>query len=879
MTADSRFVTFACARTAFLIASALVLFISNATPLIAAESPDGIWLDIDPQEADARAFGAERFIVPQRYRTVLVDWDALDSVLERTPLELSPEARNVEAILTLPLPDGSFGRFRIEESPIMDADLAVTHPGVKTYRAVGVDDPSAFGRFDTTPTGFHAMFLSDSGTVFIDPYARGDVDTYIVYDTRDYLLPADQLPVCRVGSEEGVPLSRPSLLERPEELRFWPPAVTTNGATFKEINLAVAGTAEYTLFHGGPLGAVAAITTTINRVNVVYEHDLAIRMNLGHILVYTDPATDPYSNVCTSAELTANQTNLDTQVGAANYDLGHVMGGPGGGGGLAGVGPCLNPAPGFGNLHARGCTGLDTPIGDPFDIDFVAHEIGHQWGAPHTFNGTTGSCAGNREPSAAYEPGSGATIMAYAGICSSQNLQSNSDDYFHGSSLETIAGYDPTAYGALQCIQMTASGNTPPTADAGLDYEIPKDTPFTLCGTGTDPDAGDNLTYLWEQYDLGPAGPPNNPNQAPFFRSFDPTASDCRTFPKLSDILNNTQTNGEILPNVAWPMTFRLTVFDNHPGAVGGGFDQDETDVTVVGTSGPFEITAPNTAVTWTGNTTQNVTWDVAGTASVPISCANVDILFSSDGGNTFPTTVLAAVANDGFQPITVPNIPTTTARLKVACSSNVFFDINDADFIVTAGACLPDDFEPDDLNTQANGIGSGIPQAHNICPIGDEDWVTFTLAEESGITLETSGPSGDTRMWLYDSGLTQIEYNDDGGAGLFSFIDRTCGVDALPAGFYYVQVDEFGDNHEIASYQIAYDVIEICCIDDLVLDNDTITGTQTYQAGNTVTLGPNLNVDGTSIVVEAGTSVIFSNDTEIGGTFTAGTDPGLACP
>ncbi len=607
----------------------------------------------------------------------------------------------------------------------MAAELAAKLPEVETYRGVGVDDPTTVVRFDSTPAGFHAMIRSTAGTIFIDPYSRGETDIHISYDTRDYGRPEGKTFECRVGSKD---LSRGTVLASvptPVPGATTPVlAVATNGTMLRQIRLAVAATGEYTTFYGSKAAAQAGIVTTINRVDVVYEHDLAIRMNLvdNTAIVFTDPGTDPYSNNCNDLELAANQTTIDNALGATNYDLGHVMGGPGGGGGLAGPGPCLiNVFSPPQNTHAQGCTGTTAPIGDPFDIDFVSHQIGHQWGAQHTFNSMEGSCAGgSRNSATSYEPGSGSTIMAYAGVCPPDDLQLNSDDYFHGESLQTIAGYDPTAFGATDCIQMTASGNTPPTANAGADYTIPKNTPFTLCGTGTDPDVGDALTYLWEEDDLGtdPGGPANDPLSAPFFRSFDPTTSNCRTFPQLSDILNGTQTNGEILPNTAWPMTFRLTVFDNHPGAFGGGFDQDENSVTVTGVAGPFRVTAQDSvagvagpfrvtrAPNWTVGTNQTVTWNIAGTAPPPVSCANVDILFSDDGGASFPTTLFAATPNDGTQQVTVPDLPTTIARLKVKCSDNIFFDINNVDFTVIRPPlpCPPPFPQVLDLSTQQVG-------------------------------------------------------------------------------------------------------------------------------------------------------------------------------
>ena len=334
----------------------------------------------------------------------------------------------------------------------------------------------------------------------------------------------------------------------------------------------------------------------MNRVNGIYEREVAIRMVMvanNNLVVYTNGATDPYSNGNGSAMLGQNQTNLNSVIGSANYDIGHVF--STGGGGVAQLG---------GAVHRRtrraASPASRNPVGDGFDVDYVAHEMGHQFGAAHTFNGTTGNCGGaTASASSAYEPGSGTTIMAYAGICGAENLQPHSDDTFHTRSFDQIVAFSTGATGS-SCPVITATGNTPPTVNAGAAFTIPRQTPFTLTGSATDPD-GDTLTYMWEEFDLGSAAPPNTDIAAvrPIFRSFVPLTVPSRTFPRLSDILGNVATLGESMSTRNRTMTFRLTARDNRVG--GGGVNYASTTVTVNAAAGPFAVTQPNTAVTWAG--------------------------------------------------------------------------------------------------------------------------------------------------------------------------------------------------------------------------------------------------------------------------------------
>ncbi len=576
------------------------------------------------------------------------------------------------AIIRLPLPDGTFGQYKVAESPIMDDRLAFKYPQIKTYAGQALNNPSTTIRFDITPDGFHAIIFLEDNTVYIDPLYVNNTTKYLAYYKKDFI---KQAPL-RMGPSD-IKLLKDKELHSQKGAARKAAAAKPSGSELRTYRLAVAATGEYTAFHGGTVvDGLSAIVTSMNRVNGIYEREVAISMILvgdNDQIIYTDSGTDPYTNNDTEDLLTENQTNLDNVIGSANYDIGHVFSTASGG--LASLESVCDDS-----FKAQGTTGIATPVGDPFDVDFVAHEIGHQFGATHTFNGTTGNCDNlNRSGITSYEPGSGTTIMAYAGICSPQNIQNNSSDYFHTASYDQIIEF--VTNGGGSCANVTATGNTPPSADAGDDYFIPVNTPFVLTGSATDDD-GDPLTYCWEQFDLGPASPPNDPNSSgPLFRSFPPLMSPSRTFPQLSDILNNTATVGEILPAITRTMDFRLTVRDNQSG--GGGVDYDDMTINVVDLGGQFELSSLNQGETILSGIPINVSWEVANTNTPPINTQQVNIRLSTDGGLTFPILLAENLDNDGLEAITFPDNPTTQARLKIEAVGNIFFDISDENFSI----------------------------------------------------------------------------------------------------------------------------------------------------------------------------------------------------
>ena len=611
----------------------------------------------------------------RRARPLTLDAPGLRAALATAPLE--GQAGAPPLLLALPLPDGSSGRFRVVEAPVMEAGLAARFPTIKTYAGIGLDDPTASVRLDMTPRGFHAQILSaTAGTVYLDPVSATDVRHYLSFRRQD--MPARAF-ACAVSTPGVSTAARQSLS----------PAQRLTGASLRTYRLAVAATGEYTATKGGTVvGGQAGIVTTINRVVGVFEKELAVRLVLvanNSTLVYTNGGTDPYTNNDGGLLLDENQTNVTALIGSANYDVGHVF--STGGGGIAGLGVVCSSS-----QKARGVTGSPSPVGDAFDIDYVAHELGHPFGCNHTFNSVSGSCGGgNRNAGTAYEPGSGTTIMAYAGICAPDNIQSNSDAAFHVVSFEECQAF----LGTTSCGTVAATGNAVPGVTLPGTRVLPVNTPFKLTAVGSDAD-GDALTYSWEEYDLGAGGSPTAAQAAnvtlPLFRSFLPGSSGTRYFPRLSDVVANTATFGERLPSVTRNLNFRVTLRDQHNGSQGvvGGLNSSAVvALSATSAAGPFLVTAPNTALTWAGNTSQTVTWNVAGTTANGVNCALVNLRLSTDGGLTYPTVLLTNTANDGTAAVLVPSVATTTARIMVEAADNYFYDISNANFAITAAtAC-----------------------------------------------------------------------------------------------------------------------------------------------------------------------------------------------
>ncbi|WP_084622676.1 reprolysin-like metallopeptidase [Pseudoalteromonas citrea] len=556
--------------------------------------------------------------------------------------------------ISLPSLNGKFIPFTILHDSIMAEPLQRKFPSIRSFAVRQVGSVHHTGRFDIGPNGVHGMYVVNGERVYLDTVDTGVVKLYkktIKQQAwQDEVLKPEVAQVAAKNRQSRGPL-------------------IANGGNvdFVTYRLAVTTSDEYTSFFGGKVGAMNGIVTTINRVNEVFKTDLAVKLELianNDTLIFE--ANDPYDNGNADDTLGIVQTQIDTLIGTDNYDVGHLMATSGAG--LAGLGVVCSQS-----AKSWGMTGISTPQGDAYDVDYVAHEIGHQFGANHTYNGSSGSC-NTRESSAAYEPGSGVTIMSYAGICGDDNLAQNSIAMFHSHSIDEMNAHVTTGSGS-NCGTPTNIGNNAPIANANADHTIPINTPFVLMGSATDQNTANTLSYAWEQMDLGAttagAGQLVDNGEGPLFRPYLPSSGAVRYFPRLEDVLVNTTAKGEAYPTTNRVMNFRLVVRDGE-----GGVNYDAMTVTSTTSAGPFAITAPTSATQLNDSSSVTVTWNVANTDQAPVSCDNVDIMQSTTS-TSFDQVLVSNTPNDGSQTVNLAGSADGKARIMVKCSTGVFYALS----------------------------------------------------------------------------------------------------------------------------------------------------------------------------------------------------------
>jgi subtilisin-like proprotein convertase family protein len=603
----------------------------------------------------------ERETFPNDVKLIQINsLEALEHVFSDVPDRFAnPKGK----VISLPNAEGFIEKFEFFESSNFEPALQEQYPEIRSYIGIGIDDPRAQARVSLDPRGMQYMILrADKKSEFMEPYTTDGL-TYALYKSN------------RNKGKVPFVCSTPEEISMTNEMEKFAQTVQANDQTLRIFRLAMSCNGEYAQFFGGTVaGALAAMNATMTRVNGIYEKDFSIRMNLianNTNIIFTNPSTDPYTNSNNWANQL--QTTLTNTIGEANYDVGHLVSGSGSGGNAGCIGcVCVDGQKG------RAYTASSSPTGDAFDIDYVAHELGHQFGANHTFSHALEATGVN------VEPGSGSTIMGYAGI-TNFNVQNSSDDYFHFASIQQVANNMLTKF----CQTNQPINNQPPTVNVGGAVTIPQGTAFILSATATDPN-NDPMTFTWEQMNSATNASasgansiayPTKPN-GPLFRSLPPSSSTTRYMPALNSVLNNQlTTTWESVSTVGRSLTFAFTARDN--AIVGPQTQSASKSVTVTASAGPFQVTSQNTnGISWDQNSQQNITWAVNNTNSLPGS-SNVDILLSTDNGQNFNTVLVSNTPNDGSETITVPNIAAPFCRIMIRPTGNIFYAVNSTPFAI----------------------------------------------------------------------------------------------------------------------------------------------------------------------------------------------------
>ncbi len=650
--------------------------------LFSLSGQTSVWSDIEesrillPQDAEVAGPVSE-------YRTLSMDMDAMKSELLQAPMEFSEAARQSPARISLPMPDGQLLELEVVESPVMAPELAARYPELKAYAARAVGNPGITARLDISPYAFHALVNTPAGWVAIAPYASNQTRYYRSYYARNEMVdPADAPPLsCGVTAGHELELEEEDreLLEQRTALSFR----SSQAVPLRTYKMALACTGEYAQQKGGTLESVlATFNTSMNLLNAIYLNEFAIRFELipdNDNLIFLDPLTDPYDNVGSgsgllSQNIFAINSNIDDFL---SYDIGHVFNRSCDVGGVAILGSVCNTNRASGvTCHYAGLVFMVTQV--------MTHEVGHQFRSGHSWSNCPPSM-GQLSSDNAFEPGSGSTIMSYQNLCGGQNnIPGPSESYFNIGSIEDVLFFARESAGST-CGEEVITENIEP--ELTLDYEdgfwIPTSTPFELDVQAEDAN-GDALTYCWEQYDLGPPATLGEPVlNSPLFRSFPPTDDSRRVFPAIGKIISGQNDVTEVLPDYTRDLTFRVTVRDNNP--VAGGTVWEEVAFKSDAGSGPFRVLTPVAADTaiWEGGQYREVLWDVANTTNNRVNCQYVDIYLSTDGGFSYPITLLEGTPNDGSAFVNVPNISTSNARIKVKGADNVFFNISESNFSI----------------------------------------------------------------------------------------------------------------------------------------------------------------------------------------------------
>lgn len=720
-----------------------LLFIS---PFALAQQSKANWQAVSEDQI-SNLIKETRNSQPLEYSLYSVDKNSFINELNKAPSRKSGLLSTVK--ITIPVAHFGMQEFQVYENSVFAPELQLNYPNIKSFTAQGIDDPSAIATITSSKIGVHIMVTSSNHkTTYVDPYTKNE-NFYISYSRES--LPRSPFGFeCHVEEAFNTVQSKTAIKNADDGL-------------LRTYRLALVCTGEYADFHINDQGVspsasdavkkeavLIAMNVSMARVNSVFERDVALRMELvpnNDDIIFLDAATDGLTNNNPFALLDQCQAICDAIIGDANYDIGHVFSTEGGG--VAALNsPCNSGVKGL------GVTGISPPINDPFNIDYVAHEMGHQYGANHPQNN---NC--NRSQ-ASIEPGSASSIMGYAGICP-PNIQNNSDDYFNGFSIIEMW----TGINNNDCAATSLTNNEPPVVDAGPNYTIPHSTPFILRGNATDPNTGNELSYCWEQMDTTPANmpPQSNSSAGPLFRTLDPVNDSERFMPTFNTVLNNQLgTTWERLPGVARSMNFRLTVRDN---VAGGG--ASDSDLTVVNTTsnGPFEVTSQTSGTAWGHQENYSVTWNVAESNIAPVNAPNVDILLSVDGGQNFDIILASGVTNDGEHVVISPSIDTNEARIMVRGTNHIFYDVNSTNFVIDGSILAIEPFNINNITVWPN------PSKGNYT-------ISFTTSSTSPILIKL--------IDLHGREITTNRFESNG-----SIFKQTVDYSSIANGLYFLDITQ----------------------------------------------------------------------------------------
>ncbi len=738
--------------------------------------------------------------------------------------------------ITIPNTNGVLERFSVHEDSNFDPELQAKYPEIRSYSGVGLTDATAVVNFSMSPLGIQTMITRKNSQVeFIEKDAES-ANLYVVYNSKSKL--KERFPFS-CTTADAVNLS--------QKISSQSAKIVFSDKKFRTLRLALSCTGEYAEYFGGTVdGALAGMNATMTRVNGIYNRDLAVKLILianNSQIVYTNAVTDPYDDAeagvgTSTVEGTWGmqlQNNLTSVIGNANYDIGHLFGASGGGGNAGCIGCVCDAGKGSGYTSPSS----DKPEGDTFDIDFVAHEMGHQLGANHTFSydieGTVASV----------EPGSGSTIMGYAGITTDYDVEQHSDDYFSFISIAQIQDKLATK----SCPVVTTISTVAPTVNAGADYTIPKGTAFVLKGTGG---ASEAVTYTWEENDPATSASGDlslavsTKTNGSLFRSLPPESSAVRYMPGFDNVLaGRLRGKWESVSDVSRTLHFVLTARDN--GAEGLARTlSDEMVVTVNANAGPFEISSQNIDnLSWFQDTQQTITWNVNGTNVLP-GAAKVNIKLSTDNGETFPVTLAAAVANDGSETVTVPNVSSQLCRILIEPVDNIFYAVNSKTFAI--GYTVTSDCQtyalpgtPLSIPEQANFRTKTITVPATTALISDVNFnIDFSHDYFSDVQMELVSPQGTVVKLFYNScgtgsGSLLLKY-DDAGA------DLSCGNAALQTVKALGVLSDFNGENPQGNWTLRYR-------DIYLTDTGTINSASVEICTQSFTLVPYENISKDIIV------------------------------